>query len=155
MRMAASARCRASCVLTRTLSTTNSASCSTNSLRIRARCRVKNLRRSASVESWASAAIAFRGEAVLRVPGIGKTQVLELPAKPLDASLAGESNRAYGEPQLLGNFRVGPRGDFIKEQLHQSTALRREGGHGFAQDLLFLCLLDQVFGDGRDFRFRQ
>src|SRR5947208_1347942 len=105
--MAASARCRASWVLTRTLSTTNSASCSTNSLRIRPRCRVKNLRRSASAESWASWAIDLRVEVLLRVPGIGKTQILELPAKPLDASLARESNGAYGEPQLLGNFGDG------------------------------------------------
>src|SRR5438876_1612021 len=124
--MAASARCRASWVLTRTLSTTNSASCSTNSLRIRPRCRVKNLRRSASAESWASWAIDLRVEVLLRVPGIGKTQILELPAKPLDASLARESNGAYGEPQLLGNFGVGPRGNFIKKQLHQPAALRRD-----------------------------
>src|ERR1700674_5631829 len=76
-------------------------------------------------------------------------------AQAIHAFLAGKADGANGESQFGSDFAVGARWSFGKEECTQATALRREGGHGVAQHLLFLRLLDKRFRDGGRFRYGQ
>src|ERR1700675_4517108 len=76
-------------------------------------------------------------------------------AQAIHAFLAGEADGADGESQFGSDFTVGARGSFEEKKFHKATALRREGGHGVAQHLFFLRLLDKRFRDGGRFRYGQ
>src|SRR6267378_4217196 len=81
-----------------------------------------------------------------------ESHILELPAQTLEAFLASKSDGAYGKAEFGRDFRIRPRGSFKEQQLHQPATLRRQQCHGFSQHLLFLRLLNEIFGDGRSGR---
>src|SRR5580700_1714704 len=76
-------------------------------------------------------------------------------AQAIHAFLTRETDGTDGETQFSGDLAVGARGSLEEKKFDQAAALRREGGHSFAQHLFFLCLLHKGFCYRGCFRYRQ